>query len=116
MDICSQEKRIQSIERDVGEIKRNVNGAKGLMAIVIKQAQITTEQGSSIDKLMVMVDILRVKDIETDKEKEVKIRLHKENERLKQEKRVQQKWFIGTLFTIVGLVLTGVMVYAMLQK
>lgn len=102
---CTQEKRIDSIELKVTSIEGSLNGTEGLMAIVVKQAEITQTQGENIDKVMTMVDILRVKDIETDKEKEVKVRMYKQNESLKKEKRIQRKYYVGTIITIFALIL-----------
>lgn len=98
-DPCNQSERIKNIEIQVNSITSILSGKDGLMAIVSKQSEITKTQGDNIDKLMGIVDALRVKDIQTDKEKEVIIKLSKERQNYR-------RWLTGSLIGIGGLILT----------
>ena len=106
LEPCYQEGRITVIEGDVKDIKNSLNGVDGLMAIVVKQVEVTNTQGENIDKLVTMVDVLRVKDIETDKELEVKKGISKKNHELVLEKKVQRRWFVGIVLTVIALAFT----------
>jgi len=65
-----------------------------------------------------LVEALRVKDIETDTEREVKTRIYKRvheaedrNQKLVKEKKNDRRWFIGVLLTVAGIALTAFMLY-----
>ena len=103
---CPQEKRIIAIENTVAVLERTLNGTDGLMSVIMVQVEITRSQGENIDKLVLLVDALRVKDIATDKELEVKRRLRRENTELLAKKNKQMQWFVGAILTVLGLIVT----------
>lgn len=115
-DSCPQEKRIVSIEKDVSEIKDVLNGRGGVMAIVVKQAEISKNQGENIDKLMKMVDALRIKDVETDKEKAVKASIYIRNAKLEMDKRNTRRWLFGAVLSSLTIIITLLIFYFKLKQ
>jgi hypothetical protein len=106
MDPCVQEKRISNIEIQVNKVKDTLEGKDGLMSLVTKQIIITREQSKNIEILSKNVEKLILKDVATDKEKEVILRVSKENDQYRNEKKRYQRWLMTSLLTIAGLFLT----------
>jgi hypothetical protein len=106
METCVQKDRITNIEKDAQDIRKTLNGTNGILAIVTKQVEVTKEQGKNIDKLMKNVETLIIKDVETEKEKEVILRVGKENERYKRENKMYKRYLVTTMIAIFSLLMT----------
>jgi len=102
---CIQDKRIENLEKQVTSIFDLLNGEKGLVAVSRLQVEITRQQGDNINKLFMTVDALRVKDIQTDTEKETVRRIAKEKIEAERERKMYKRWMIGSLIATGSLML-----------
>ena len=75
---CTQEPVIKMMQTELETLNNALLGREGIIAIQAAQMEITKEQGRSIDKLHGLVQSVVTSNIQTEKEKEVILRVIKE--------------------------------------
>ena len=103
MEPCKHDGKIAELDTEIKDLKRIVKGNSkpGLYETVIHLVEAERTRGQSIDKLKDTVDSLIRYKIETDKEKEVILRVTQENEKNKKEKRIYKISAISLAASII---------------